>query len=140
TRTREPASRPPPSTRSSSASPEPRRAPSDPVTSASGVGPAGAPPAAPAAHGPRPASRRFAGAAAGASEAVFHAPQAGQRPNQRAASWPQPEQKKRVDVRFGISSLEYAEVEVLLRVLLDVIDEDLERGHRGPQVVVELGV
>jgi hypothetical protein len=41
-----------------------------------------------------------AAAEAGASAAVFHAPQAGQRPNQRADSWPQLEQKKWLEVFF----------------------------------------
>jgi len=49
----------------------------------------------------RPAGAAFA---LGASAALFHAPHAGQRPNQRGVSWPQAEQKKLVLGAFAMGS------------------------------------
>ena len=92
-RTSEPGTRPPPSTRSSSPMPvrEPRRALRR-CTSRSGTGAAGgrapATPAAPAR------ARGRAGAGARSSTSVFHSPQPGQRPCHFGLCVPQAEQLK----------------------------------------------
>src|SRR5207249_2491512 len=76
----EPATSPPPSTRSSSARPVVRRSAAPAVTAASGRAfwPLGAPARAPRARGSGSAS----------STIVLHAPQPGHCPSQRGAAWP----------------------------------------------------
>src|SRR5262249_3173971 len=144
TRMIEPATTPPPSTRSSSASPVLARCAAATSTSASGRGPRAAPglPAgAQRARGDLAAAPAL-GAAVGASIAVFHAPQEGQRPNQRGSSLPHAEQKKWVFAVLGtgVRSLEDLDLEVLLRVGLDIRNQRLDVRRRIAHVGVQLVV
>src|SRR5262245_59752470 len=148
TRMIEPATTPPPSTRSSSASPVLARFAAATSTSASGRGPRDAPALPSGAQRARDdfAAAPALGFAAGASAAVFHAPHEGQRPNQRGSSLPHAEQKKwgfavlgTITLRGGGGS-EDLDLEVLLRVGLDVRDQRLDVLGRRAHVVVELVV
>src|SRR3954447_149136 len=105
-RTSEPGTSPPPSTRSNSPTPVDSRGVGARATSRSGTGRtaavAGAPPRPapppPPPPGPPPAAPRArpAGATARSSTSVFHSPQPGHRPCQRGSAWPQLEQRKTV--------------------------------------------
>src|SRR3954470_2908388 len=93
-RTSEPGTSPPPSTRSNSPTPVDSRGVGARATSRSGTGRT----AAVAGARPRPAAPRArpAGATARSSTSVFHSPQPGHRPCQRGSAWPQLEQRKTV--------------------------------------------
>ena len=88
--TREPGTIPPPSTLSSSPIPVLRRSCSTASTSASATGLTGA--ARSRASPPPPPAPPRGAVGRTCSTSVFHSPQPGQRPAQRAVSWPQAEQ------------------------------------------------
>src|SRR5687768_16433975 len=162
----EPGTTPPPSTRSNSGMPVASRVVAASSMSASGAGARAAVastqrrrPAPPGASSPaprRPAERPGAvasAAPAGASTSVFHASQAGQRPNQRGDSLPQALQKYGRAARFredfmnGLrgggqagSASEHRHLEVLPRVRPQLVDEGAELDQRGLGLVVELAV